>query len=492
MGRPHGDPRPAETDLLVAATEEFIDTHGLLSRGESVVVGVSGGADSVALLAVLRELSAGPGRGYRLTVAHLNHALRATAGDDAAFVESLAARWRVPCILATRPVAVEARRLGVGIEEAARTVRYAFLAEAAAQARATAVAVGHHGDDQAETVLYRLIRGTHLRGLAGMSPRRALGSGGVQLVRPLLGARREQIEAFCRRRELPWRTDETNAQRRYRRNFVRHELLPLLRERLNPRASEALMKLAGSAGEVEAYLAEQGAAALARARCEPADGADGLVLSAAQLVREPAVVRTYALRLGAEQAGVAAGRWTAEVLERLAALPALEPPAAVALPGDVLARREGARVRIGPSLPAGDEASWQIELVCPGSTPLPDGRSVTCRLETFDASAFRAHCSNPQPGREMLDADRLCGHLSCRTRRAGDAFVPLGAPGTQRVGDVLTNLKLPAAARRRACCVTDQAGVVYLAPLRIADRVRITDETRTALRIDVQPPEGRA
>ena len=479
-----------QTDPLVAAAASFIDARRLLSRGQAVVVGVSGGADSVALLAVLRELSARPDRAYRLTAAHLHHGLRDSADADAAFVTERAEAWRVPCVSERRDVAALARRDGLGIEEAARNARYAFLSEVAAGCGATAVAVGHHADDQAETVLYRLVRGAHLRGLAGMPAERPLGGGGLRLVRPLLEARREQIEAFCRRGDLPWRTDETNAQTHYRRNFVRHELLPLLRERLNARADEALLRLARSAGEVEDYLASQGAAALARARRAGGGGSSprrGLLLSAARLADEPAVVRTYALRAAVEQLGVPPGQLSAEHLAELTDLPSLPPPAAAPLPGGFLARREGDVLVIEADRPACTPGAWRASLQCPGRTLLPDGRAVACRLGEFDEPAFRAHCAGHSPGVELLDADGVHGSLSCRPRREGDAFVPLGAPGTQSVGDFLTNLKLPRRDRDAVCCITDERGIVYLAPLRVAERVKVTAATRTVLRIDLQP-----
>jgi len=468
----------------VAAVAADIDRQGLLSRAQPVLVAVSGGADSVALLSVLRELAGGAGRAYRLTAAHLDHGLRDGSADDARFVAELAQQYGIACVSRRIDVAAVAGREGMGVEEAARQVRYAFLGEAAKAAGATAVALGHHADDNAETVLHRIVRGTHLRGLAGMPARRRLAEG-VELVRPLLSARREQIEAFCRRRGLSWRTDPTNADTSYHRNFIRHELLPLLRARLNDRVDEALVRLAAAAAEAEGQLAEQGAAAERGARRSAEAGLVALDLAA--LAAEPAVLRRYAVRHALESLNAPMGRITAEHLHDVARLISAEPGASpVSLPGELVARREGAVLVLGPLGRPEPRREWKVALACPGRTALPDGRTVLCERLPFDEGAFRRHRAGPRPGVEMLDAGRLCGELSCRPRRDGDAFVPLGAGGRQTVGDFLTNLKASQELRRRALCVEDEEGIVYLAPLRIADRAGVGPSTRTVLRIEVR------
>lgn len=494
---------PAQSDRLVEAVARYIDARGLIAPRQGVLVAVSGGPDSVALLAVLRELAGRGGRAYQLTAAHLNHLLRDGAAADADFVAELTSRWDVPCICEARDVAACARRRRVSVETAAREVRYAFLAEAAERCGATAVATGHHADDNAETVLHRLLRGTHLRGLAGIPAMRPLGGGRVRLVRPLLDLRREQIRTFCRDRDLAWRTDETNAQTNCRRNFIRHELLPLLRERVNERVDEALLRLAAAAGDVEACLAEQGAAAARRAAEGAADsrggpgGSDGglceqegssgcVSMDAASLAGEHRVVRTYALRSVLERLGVPLGKLTAERLAALAALAVADPPAAVSLPGGWRARREGDEVTVGAAPGGSGAVGEEVPLQCPGETRLPCGWRITCDRRAVDETEFRRHCRSHRPGVELLDAECLSGPLTCRPRRPGDAFVPLGAPGSQTVGDLLTNLKLTRRRRDRTRCVCDGRGIVYLAPLRIADRVKVTGETKTVLRIEIR------
>jgi tRNA(Ile)-lysidine synthase len=498
----------------------FIDRRGLISPGQAVLVAVSGGCDSVALLEVLRQLAAEPGRAWDLSVAHLNHRLRPDSDADADFVRDLARRHDLPCVVESVDVAAVAADRAMSTETAARAVRYEFLARAAGRLGATAVATGHHADDNVETILQRIVRGTHLRGLRGIPARRELAQApGVQLIRPLLAARRDQIEQFCVRRGLAWRTDSTNADTAHRRNFIRHELLPLMRDRMNPRVDDALLRLAGAAGETEDHLSEAGQSLLDRARRASKDSGR-LTLDAARLAEAPAVHRCYALRAAMEALGAPMGDLSAGQLADLAALPVQPPPAAITLPGDILARREGDELLLEPAAAAAQQGlqgpaqtpSRHIRLTaCPGAAgeaggtfrgeevggtfrgepvTLPDGRIVRCEQLPFDPAAFAAHRANPRPGTQWLDADYVRGPLTLRPRRPGDAFVPLGAPGRQTVSDFLTNAKLPPARRREVFVIADEEGIIYLAPLRTADHTRIRESTRRVLRIEVLPPDA--
>jgi tRNA(Ile)-lysidine synthase len=297
---------------------------------------------------VLRELAAEPGRAYALHVAHLHHGLRQGADADAAFVAELAERWALPCTVERRDVPAERAAGGEGVEEAARRVRYGFLREVAERVGASAVATGHHADDNVETILFRLFRGTHLRGMAGIPVARALAGGPVRLVRPLLEVGRSELEAFCRERGLSWRRDPTNADTTgSRRNFIRHELLPLLRERLNPAVDEALLRAAQAAGEAEAVLAELAAATLSAAGIEAGPGR--LVLRAIKLAAAPPAVRRAALRLALEQAGAPLQAVTRQHLAELAQVAVGAP--AVMLPGGWRAERRGRRLVLERAAP---------------------------------------------------------------------------------------------------------------------------------------------
>ncbi len=207
----------------------YADRHALLPRGTRVVVAVSGGPDSLCLLHVLRALA--PERELRLHVAHLDHRLRPESADDAQFVAQLAEEWGLPATMGSEDVAAHARRTKTGLEAAARELRYRFLAQAARATQARTIALGHTADDQAETVLLRLLRGAGPGGLAAMRPRRPVQREHPELllIRPLLETRRDEVESYCRAFALEPLRDSSNEQPIYARNRVRGYILPLLK-----------------------------------------------------------------------------------------------------------------------------------------------------------------------------------------------------------------------------------------------------------------------
>jgi tRNA(Ile)-lysidine synthase len=241
---------------LVASVARALRDAGTPVRGETLVVGVSGGPDSTALLDALCLLSRP--RGFRLVAAHLDHRLRPDSAADAAFCRELCARDGVPLREGSADVRARAARERGGLEQAARRERYAFLRGVREREQAAAIAVAHTRDDQAETLLLRLLRGAGAAGLAAMRPR----SG--DLLRPLLAVSREEVLAHLRQRGLTWREDPTNVDPSHRRNRVRHELLPYLEQRFNPRAREALARAAGLLADEAAFVRAEGAALLAR------------------------------------------------------------------------------------------------------------------------------------------------------------------------------------------------------------------------------------
>jgi tRNA(Ile)-lysidine synthase len=223
-----------------------------------VLVAVSGGADSVALLRGLSALAGGEA-GVEPVVAHLDHGLRAESAADAEWVVALAEGLGLDSVLWKTDVARTAAEKGLGIEEAARRVRYDFLAAAADSRRCTAVAVAHTADDQVETVLHHVVRGTGLSGLRGMPRERPLVHSvrpdlRTRLVRPLLGVARAEIEAYLAALGQPFLVDATNRDPAFTRNRIRSELLPLLEESFNPRVREALLRLASQASEAVAVV----------------------------------------------------------------------------------------------------------------------------------------------------------------------------------------------------------------------------------------------
>jgi len=306
----------------------------LVPPGTPIVAAVSGGADSVALLHLL--VRAARPRGLAVVVAHLDHALRRGSRADRGFVERLAAELDLDCVADRRDVAA-ARRRDESPEEAARRVRRAFLVEAMHSAGAALVATGHTLDDQAETILLRLARGTGPAAAGGMRP---VGPG--PFVRPLLGHERTELRGWLERRGLGWREDPSNRDLHYDRNRVRHLALPALVEAVNPRAARHVVEAAGRIREDAALL--DGLAADLLERLAGRDGRGRLAIDAVGLAAAPPPIARRAAHLALRRAGVDARRIGARHVSAVLDLAARAGPAEVHLPCGLRARRSRSRI----------------------------------------------------------------------------------------------------------------------------------------------------
>jgi tRNA(Ile)-lysidine synthase len=311
-----------------------------------VVVALSGGPDSVALFLALREVIPGP-----LVLAHLNHQLRGADSDaDEAFVRDLHGAWRaagdqkLTLHCERREVALLARSRGENLESAARRIRYGWLLEVAQEHGCPWVATGHTADDQAETVLHRLLRGTGLKGLRGIAPRRPLAPE-VEVVRPLLRVRRAEVLAFLVARGQAFRQDSSNTDLRFTRNRLRHELLPHLAARYNPAVVEVLCRLAEQAEDT--YQAEETAARALWAAAELPRAGPLLVFDRQRLAAEPRHRIREVFRLAWAREGWPLGGMGFADWERLTAVALGEMPR-VDLPGKVRACCRPRVVQVGP------------------------------------------------------------------------------------------------------------------------------------------------
>jgi tRNA(Ile)-lysidine synthase len=302
----------------------------LIPDGSSVLAAVSGGGDSVALLHLLVRYARG--RDLTLAVGHLDHGLRRGSRTDRKFVEKLARRLGLPC-LSDRRELDSLRRKGESPEEASRRVRRAFLTEAAARAGADVVATGHTLDDQAETVLMRLVRGAGAKALTGMAE-----SGPGPFVRPLLGIERDRLRTYLERRGLEFREDPSNRDMRFDRNRVRRLVLPVLREALNPQAARHLVKAAQRFREDASHLDEL--ADLAFERAVRRSSKDKLELEAEPLAKAPPPIANRIARRAILSMGADARRLAARHIDGLIDLATGPGGRELHLPGRLVARRE--------------------------------------------------------------------------------------------------------------------------------------------------------
>jgi len=444
---------------------ETLRHYSMLAPAETALVAVSGGADSVCLLHILHAL------GCRLEVAHFDHqTLNGQSQEDAIFVRDMAVRLSLPFHLETRPVEHEARAAGSSFEEYARTVRYEFLLRTATARRCAAVATAHHADDQAETILLRLLRGTTPHGLAGIPPVRV--AGGIRIVRPLLACTRGEILAYVAAHDLPYRTDPTNADPRHVRNRIRHDLLPYLAREYNPHVREALLRLAETQRPDNEFLDGVAQSSFLTC-CMPDQGIDRRGFAAL----DPAIQHRVILRL-AWQHGVECPYERVRAAARFVG----EGPTGKRfdLGGGIALRNARSITEIGISISVTDDS--EVELRAPGVTRAFDRFFRAIPLERVPAANLAAYCT---PGRQVFDADALGMPLTVRHRRRGDRFTPYGMTGTKKLQDYFVDIGLPASQRDGQLLLLGAGRIAWIVGHAISVHVAVTPRTRRLVEIEV-------
>lgn len=410
--------------------ERFARRERVFRRVERVLVAVSGGADSIATLLIVRSLA--PTFGYEVMAAHFNHQLRPDSKADLEFVRDLSKQLDVPCLTGEGDVREAAASRKAGIEEAARRMRYQFLAFVAQEKRCGAVVTGHTADDQVETILQRILRGTGVRGIRGMLPRGPLpGAEALLLLRPLLELTRSDTEAICEAAGITPLVDESNADTALFRNRLRHDVLPALRE-LNPSLNRSLLGLASSAREAFEPFEDAAMKAQPVVRNELGSIFDVVALRDLPLESLTLVLEREALftRLETEVNRTKLQN-AASVLQRGSGEVAF---------GDVLVQASCGKVRLGPPFDVEDAEFEPVVCNVPGVTGAGPWR-VDVGLDPFPGDGG--------PPAAMVSMSGLKGALRVRTPRPGD--VVRTRAGRKKLSDVLVDAKVP---------VWDRAGLV--------------------------------
>lgn len=488
---------PARKSDFLTRLADAVESQSLWPDGATVVLGVSGGVDSMALLDGLHRLVADGRLKAYLHVAHLNHQLRGAASDeDADFVAEAARKRGIDVTVKSDNIAEQAHGGRGSIEEVARHKRYEFFAQVCVNVGSKTVAVAHQADDQAETVIHRIARGTGLRGLGGIRARRTLEPDGeIVLVRPLLGFRREALRAYLEQHQLPFRDDATNDDDTYTRSRIRRYVMPMLAEHINPNVTDALLRLADQARSLDEYLQDRAAQILETLVVSRTDRE--VVLNTRALTRKSRILQTEVFR----QALLALGMGEQDVsyahLSSLADL-AHRPEGGkeIHLPGGVVVRRDYDRLTFSSLSEAPHElAAANVSVIVPGTTTLPIRRmELVAENDAFELGAFQQWRSRTNRMEEWLDFDAVRFPLVVRSRREGDRFWPLGAPGTKKLADFFKEQRIPSAARDRVAVLCDMLGPVWIVPYRIDERVKVTRSTRRVLRLSARylTPTGRA
>lgn len=475
----NGPDLPVKLDVTSFASE--IEANRLFSRDESVVLGVSGGPDSTALLHLSFALRREFGWPLRIHVAHLNHMLRGTeSGADVEFVQEACESLSVPCHIETVDVAA-LRPSGVGIEEAARGARFEFFERICIKTGAKMLALGHSADDQVETVLQRIVRGTGIRGLAGIPQRRSLrADSDVLLVRPLLKFRRAAIHAYLRDNSIAFRQDLSNDTLAMTRNRIRHVLVPLLEREFNTLAPEAILRLAKQASWAREHLEEtarRGIEALVKSR-----DFGVVVLDADALSRKSRMVQAEIIRVAYVSLGAGEQDLSFEHIESVRdVLSNTAGNGRVMLPQGVTVEKCGHDLAFHLLRKSEADAESETRIAVPGQTTCKQwGIELTC--ECLDSVPELATIrSGSSEAEQFIDWEALRLPLFVRAKMPGDSFLPLGAPGPKSVSEYLGDAKVERSMRECFPILFDQAGVVWVVGLRLDERVRITERTTRAM-----------
>lgn len=462
--------RSTAKERLFRTVRSTLRKYAMVNRGDGVIVAVSGGPDSVALLHVLNELKAEGS--FWIVAAHLDHRLRPESAEDREWVRRMSRDLGVPVQTLGVDVRGLAAKEGVSIEEAGRLARYAFFEQTRARFGARLIATGHHRDDEMETFFLRTLRGSSLVGLRGISPVRG------RIIRPLIAATRADILRFLTEQSILYRVDSTNLDAETDRNFVRNRLFPVIRERF-AHFGAPMGRTLQLVAEEEDYL-EQQAERLYNAAVSPVE--IGVVLDIPELNAAPPVLAARVVLAALYAVSGPEVRWSRTHVDAILNLLRSDNPSAkLHLPGGLSLVREYRRMYLGNRPLEASPPGWEISVFGPGTVEIPDADMALSFRIIIDRSEVPLFLD----GRKtvLFDAEAVPFPITIRSPRPGDRFRPWGMEGSRRLKKVLIDLKIPAAKRHGVPLVVKGDAILWIpgirrsreAPVRMEETTRVLE-----------------
>lgn len=455
----------------------YIRKHHLLQTGDAVLAGVSGGADSVCLLYFLHKFQ--NLLGIRLFAVHVNHLLRgAEANEDEAFVERLCKLIKVPFASVSVSMQLKAREEGLSLEEAGRALRYEIFEQKANEWNCNKIAVAHQKDDQAETVLFQILRGSGLKGMAGMQPMRG------KIIRPLLCVERAEIEQYLKERNISYRTDSTNLSNAYSRNKIRNQLLPLLKEQINTGSVRHLLQLSEMAGEADAYF-ERKTDSLFNAYADRQE--DGMTLKDAAWQEEKIIVGYMLRRCVQEMTGSCKDIAYTHICD-MYELGTAATGKQLSLPGKLCVRKEAGGLKFLNNQKAEKQEEPSLKIykkqIKQNNHQLEIKKSGY--LLTFKV---RPHKKNEEFSKNIytkcFDYDKIQDVFFLRTRKPGDFLVINQCGNRKKLKNYLIDKKVDKRKRDKLLVLADGAVIIWVIGYRISESYKVTDHTKTVLEVIV-------
>jgi tRNA(Ile)-lysidine synthase len=461
------DLHPAEKRVFSTILE-----HRMIDSGDKIVVAVSGGPDSVCLLKILFQLQRW--LDVSLIVAHLNHGLRPQEDEkETEFVADLARGLNLT--LAYDKAVNLTKAHGTSIEEKAREIRYRFLERVLNEYHAQKAALGHNMNDQAETVLMHLLRGSGPTGLSGMPPIRQR-----RFIRPLINITRDEIHTYLKQKDIPFMMDSSNLEKRYLRNRLRLELIPLLLN-YQPRLIEHLGELASLCRLEDQFMEEEARKGLQMVTQDSSEHSLELSLDTFKGL-SPAlrcrIIRQAIKRVKGDLRRIDIGHIKAII--DLA--DSVRPQIRMNLPQDLIVRKIYERLRFSSGTEIETE-DFTHHIIDKGVFKIPE-INRTLSLEEIPKGDFLP--SSASPNEAFLDLARLKWPLRVRNFRAGDKFIPLGLNGFKKVKDVFIDQKIPSEERKKIPILENCSSIVWLCGIRIDNRYRVRQRTRRILRCKIE------
>ena len=436
----------------------YIEKYNMIEAGSQVIVGISGGGDSVCLLFLLSRYQ--KRRPFHLLGIHVNHGIRGQeALRDQEYAKKLCERLGVPFTVYTYSVPAIAQQEKRSLEEAGRMVRRrAFEEKAASLGKKAVIALAHHENDNAETVLHNLIRGTKAAGMGGIRPIQEIGEG-VAYIRPLLKVTREEIETYLRQQQISWMTDSTNQELEYTRNRIRHRIIPEM-EKINPKAVSHIAQAADTFQAIEEYLTGQ-ADMLYREYVEQRENGYWI---RKELFLEKELMQSYVIRMVLEQAADKKQDLTAFHVESILSLGKGRTGASVSLPGGVLA-----------SQVYGD---LYVRLPDSGEAPLKE-----LELEIFP---WENQQIPEKTYTKWFDYDKIKSSLEIRHRKPGDFLTITDTGGRKKLKDYFIDCKIPREEREKVTLLAEGSHILWVVGYRIIQYYKVTSQTKTVLKVHVK------
>ena len=459
--------------MILNRVLETIDKHNMISYGDKIVVGLSGGPDSVCLVHLLSRLRGS--RGIEVYAAHLNHQIRGIeAHKDALYVSKLCKSLDIPLFMKSEDVPTYCREKGLSLEEGARKIRYDMFFEIKEKTGANSIAIGHNMNDQAETVLMRMMRGTGLKGLRGIEYKRENG-----IIRPILDISRKDIEAYCRQHGFEPKIDKTNLESIYTRNRIRLELLPYMEEHFNSNVTESVVRMSNSLKCDGDYIDSEAQKAYESVSINKKDGIE---ISVNEISKYHEAIKTrvirYAIRDVLGDISFVDMKHIEEVLEleddskkgKMLNLPR----------GLYVYRNEGCYLFTMNKITY-EDVEYSYNLPKNGFVKIKELDSV---VETDIISIDKYKSLKHDENTKYIDFNKIIGGITVRNRQPGDK-IKLKS-GTKKIKQLFIDLKIPKEYRSRVPIIADDEGILLAGNYRMSERCKIDDDTKEILRISVK------